>query len=174
MNVYVLSSTREGLPNTVLEAMAMEVPIVSTDVDGVREAVTHDREALLVPARNSAALAEGIERVLTDECLAGRLVAAARSRVENDFSFARRTADRRGPLSASPPRSGVTRIHPVYTQPIGSFEKKLHSPTRVCALPRLQNRRILRKFSPGKAGPSLAPIQSVGRQNCFHQHNFRQ
>jgi glycosyltransferase involved in cell wall biosynthesis len=91
MNVYVLSSTREGLPNTVLEAMAMEVPIVSTDVDGVKEAATHDREALLVPARDSAALAEGIERVLTDDALASRLVAAARRKVETEFSFARRT-----------------------------------------------------------------------------------
>src|SRR6185312_4814102 len=49
MDVYVLSSTREGLPNTVLEAMSLEVPIVSTDVDGVREAVTGEREAVLVP-----------------------------------------------------------------------------------------------------------------------------
>jgi glycosyltransferase involved in cell wall biosynthesis len=69
----------------------MEVPIVSTDVDGVKEAVTHDREALLVPARDSAALAEGIERVLTDDALASRLVAAGRQKVETEFSFARRT-----------------------------------------------------------------------------------
>ena len=59
MDVYVLSSTREGLPNTVLEAMAMEVPIVATDVDGVKEAVTDGREAILVPAQNSERLAAG-------------------------------------------------------------------------------------------------------------------
>ena len=90
MDVYVLSSTREGLPNTVLEAMAMETPIVSTDVDGVREAVAGDSEAILVPARDSAALAGGIERMLGDEALRRLLVANARRRIENDFSFARR------------------------------------------------------------------------------------
>jgi len=91
MDVYVLSSTREGLPNTVLEAMAMEVPIVSTDVDGVKEAVTDGREAILVPAQDAASLAAGIEKVLGDAGLRERLVRAARARVESEFSFAART-----------------------------------------------------------------------------------
>lgn len=91
MDVYVLSSTREGLPNTVLEAMAMEVPIVSTDVDGVKEAVTGDVHAVLVPAQDSAALAAGLESALDDEVLRRRLTHAARARVESDFSFTART-----------------------------------------------------------------------------------
>jgi glycosyltransferase involved in cell wall biosynthesis len=90
LDMYVLSSTREGLPNTVLEAMAMEVPIVATDVDGVGEAVRHDREALLVPARAPERLAEGIRAVLTNEPLGSRLRQAARARVTTEFSFARR------------------------------------------------------------------------------------
>jgi glycosyltransferase involved in cell wall biosynthesis len=90
IDLYVLSSTREGLPNTVLEAMAMEVPIVSTDVDGVREAVEHDREALLVPARQPHRLAEGIRSVLSDPDLARRLSRAAREKVEREFSFSSR------------------------------------------------------------------------------------
>ncbi len=91
MDVYVLSSTREGLPNTVLEAMAMEVPIVSTDVDGVKEAVTDGREALLVQAQSSEHLAAGIARVLDDATLREQLVRNARQRIEQDFSFAQRT-----------------------------------------------------------------------------------
>ncbi len=91
LDVYVLSSTREGLPNTVLEAMAMEVPIVSTDVDGVKEAVTDQEQAVLVPARDAERLALGIERVLDDAALRTRLVHNARRRVETEFSFARRT-----------------------------------------------------------------------------------
>lgn len=91
MDVYVLSSTREGLPNTVLEAMAMEVPIVATDVDGVREAVSDQSEAVLVPARDSAKLAAGIELLLDDADLRGRLVQGARHKVESEFSFAHRT-----------------------------------------------------------------------------------
>jgi len=91
MDLYALSSTREGLPNTVLEAMAMEVPIVSTDVDGVKEAVADDKEALLVPAQDSASLAAGIETMLNDPQLRTRLARAARERVESEFSFTSRT-----------------------------------------------------------------------------------
>lgn len=91
MDVYVLSSTREGLPNTVLEAMAMEVPIVSTDVDGVREAVTGGSEAILVPAQDSEELAKGIALMLDDSDLRNRLVRTARQKVESEFSFAQRT-----------------------------------------------------------------------------------
>lgn len=91
MDLYVLSSTREGLPNTVLEAMAMEVPIVSTDVDGVKEAVSDQREAFLVPPQDSPALAAGIERMLDDTELRQRLARQARQKVEAEFSFAHRT-----------------------------------------------------------------------------------
>ena len=66
MDVYVLSSTREGLPNTVLEAMAMEVPIVATDVDGVKEAVTDRMETPLVPPCDPQALSAGILAILED------------------------------------------------------------------------------------------------------------
>jgi glycosyltransferase involved in cell wall biosynthesis len=90
LDVYVLSSTREGLPNTVLEAMAMEVPIVATDVDGVSEAVTHGREALLVPAADSQRLAGSIRSLLVDPAQADRLCRAARERVTSEFSFAAR------------------------------------------------------------------------------------
>src|SRR5262249_35548936 len=90
MDVYVLSSTREGLPNTVLEAMAMEVPIVATDVDGVREAVVHDREASVVPSRDPKRLARGIQSILEDRELGKRLSRSAREKVEHEFSFASR------------------------------------------------------------------------------------
>lgn len=91
MDVYVLSSTREGLPNTVLEAMAMEVPIVATDVDGVSEAVTHDRDALLVPPCDPKGLADSIRTLVSDPALKDRLRHAARARVITDFSFTART-----------------------------------------------------------------------------------
>lgn len=90
LDVYVLSSTREGLPNTVLEAMAMEVPIVATDIDGVGEAVVHDRDALLVPPQDPKRLAEAVRTILSDDALRQRLRSAARRRVEEKFSFAER------------------------------------------------------------------------------------
>jgi glycosyltransferase involved in cell wall biosynthesis len=90
LDVYVLSSTREGLPNTVLEAMSMEVPIVATHVDGVCEAVTPNHEALVVPPRDPRRLAEGIRSLLQDTTLAARLCRAARSKVVSEFSFSAR------------------------------------------------------------------------------------
>ncbi len=90
MDVYVLSSTREGLPNTILEAMAMEVPIVATDVDGVGEAVIHDRDALLVPPRDARRLADGVLAILTNPSLAERLRRSAREKIEREFSFSSR------------------------------------------------------------------------------------
>lgn len=90
LDAYVLSSTREGLPNTVLEAMAMGVPIVATAVDGVEEAARHDHEALLVAPQDPAALASAIGNLLADPALRRRLTAAARTRVEKHFSFAGR------------------------------------------------------------------------------------
>jgi glycosyltransferase involved in cell wall biosynthesis len=90
MDVYALSSSREGLPNTVLEAMAMEVPIIATDVDGVGEAVRDGLEALLVPPRDPGRLAAALRTVLGDQALRQRLCRSARERVEREFSFASR------------------------------------------------------------------------------------
>lgn len=90
LDAYVLSSTREGLPNTVLEAMAMEVPIVATTVDGVVECVEDGKEARLVPPMQPDKLAEQVEVVLNDVNLKKDLTQAARQRVERDFSFANR------------------------------------------------------------------------------------
>jgi glycosyltransferase involved in cell wall biosynthesis len=118
MDVYALSSTREGLPNTVLEAMAMEVPIVSTDVDGVREAVSDGVEAVLVPARDSERLADAIDRVLGSPDLRAQLITQARKKVESSFSFASRTRRMedmyRRLLAADPPGDAPAQLADVH------------------------------------------------------------
>lgn len=63
-SVYVLPSYREGTPRSVLEAMAMGRPILTTDVPGCRETVRHERNGLLVPARNVAALQAAMVRMI--------------------------------------------------------------------------------------------------------------
>lgn len=68
--VVVLPSYREGTPRVLLEAAAMGKPIVTTDVPGCREVVQHERNGLLVPARESASLAAAIQRVLENPELA--------------------------------------------------------------------------------------------------------
>ena len=90
MDAYVLSSLREGLPNVVLEAMALEAPVVATRVAGVPMLVEDGRSGLVVEPGSSDALADGISRLCTDRPLADRLAQAARERVEERFSFARR------------------------------------------------------------------------------------
>jgi glycosyltransferase involved in cell wall biosynthesis len=66
MDVFVLSSHDEGMSNAILEAMAMEKPVVATDVGGTGEVVSEGVTGHLVPARDAEALARGIERVLED------------------------------------------------------------------------------------------------------------
>ena len=80
--LFVLSSTEEGLPGSVMEAQAAGVPVVATAVGGTPELVRHERTGLLVPARDPVALSAAILRLLRDPDLASRLAAAARADVQ--------------------------------------------------------------------------------------------
>ena len=85
-DLFVLPSLYEGLPVSVLEAMAACRPIVATGVGGTDEAVMHERTGLLVPPRDPASLAAAIRRLRADPALAQRLAQAGRERVEHEFS----------------------------------------------------------------------------------------
>ena len=74
-HVYVLPSYGEGMPRSVLEAMAMGRPILTTDVPGCRETVVPGRNGLLVPPRDAAALADGMLRMMAEPA---RLVSMGR------------------------------------------------------------------------------------------------
>jgi glycosyltransferase involved in cell wall biosynthesis len=78
MRVFALSSDHEGLPNSILEAAASGLPIVSTAVDGVKDIFTDGVDALLVPPHDTTALSSALERVLNDDDLAARLSLASR------------------------------------------------------------------------------------------------
>lgn len=64
--VFVLPSLFEGLPITLLEAMASATPIVVTDVDGIRDVIEHEVDGLLVPSRDPESLAKAIDALLSD------------------------------------------------------------------------------------------------------------
>ena len=85
-DLVVLPSLFEGLPVSVLEAMAAERPVIATAIGGTDEAITTEVTGLLVPPRDPSALAGAIRRLQGDPALAGRLAAAARARVERSFS----------------------------------------------------------------------------------------
>ncbi|PIE31848.1 hypothetical protein CSA56_17235 [candidate division KSB3 bacterium] len=63
-DLAVLSSLNEGLPVALIEAMASGTPVIATEVGGVGDLIQHERSGLLVPAKNSDALAAGIEKIL--------------------------------------------------------------------------------------------------------------
>lgn len=84
-DLFVCSSYEESFPRVVLEAGAFALPIVSSDVHGVPEIVRPEREALLVPPGDSAALAAAMIRVLQDDALARRLAQQARERIVRNF-----------------------------------------------------------------------------------------
>ena len=76
---------RDGLPNVLLEAMAHGLPIVSTTLAGVREAVVHGESGLLVSPEDEIGLADALERLFLDTALRGRLGSKARERVAERF-----------------------------------------------------------------------------------------
>jgi glycosyltransferase involved in cell wall biosynthesis len=73
LRVYVQCSEHEGLPNAVLEAASLGVPIVATNVGGLRDILKDSENALVVPRKDPEALAAAITELLSDEALARRL-----------------------------------------------------------------------------------------------------
>ncbi len=87
LDVFVLSSRREGLPNVLLEAMASRVPTIATPVGGVPNVVTHEQDALLVPVDNVDEMAVALTRLLNNESLQQELAHNAYRTVADRFSF---------------------------------------------------------------------------------------
>lgn len=93
-DVFVLASMTEGMPGSVLEAMAAGLPVVATDVPGTRELVEHERTGLLVRAGDPHQLAESIARLAGDSQLRRRFGDAGRALVEAKYSIAVLTEQR--------------------------------------------------------------------------------
>jgi glycosyltransferase involved in cell wall biosynthesis len=87
-DVFVLSSESEGMPMSVLEAMAAGLPVVASAVGGVPEVVRDGETGALVPPRDPVALAEAIRLLVADPALRQRFGDAGRRRVEREFAVA--------------------------------------------------------------------------------------
>jgi len=85
MDVYVQPSVAEGMPNSVLEAMAAGLPVVATAVGGTPEVVLDGQTGLLVAPGDPSALADALLSLLADRRLAERFGRASRARVETHF-----------------------------------------------------------------------------------------
>jgi len=88
-SVYVLPSYREGIPRSVLEAMAMARPVITTDAPGCRETIEHGKSGYLVPVRDVHALAEAMEHFLQHPERIPQMGREARKRVEEVFDVRR-------------------------------------------------------------------------------------
>lgn len=84
-SVYVLPSYHEGMPRTVLEAMSMGRPIVTTDAPGCRETVVEGKNGYLVPIKDSRALSQAMERFLIDPSLIPEMGQQSRRLAEERF-----------------------------------------------------------------------------------------
>jgi colanic acid/amylovoran biosynthesis glycosyltransferase len=85
-SVVARDGDREGIPNTILEAMAAGLPVVATRHGGIPELIEHERTGLLVPERDPEALAAATQRLLNSEDLAANLQQAATRHVRDHFS----------------------------------------------------------------------------------------
>lgn len=92
MDCFVLSSLREGLPNVVLEALAMEVPVVATRVAGIPRILRHEDNGLIVAKAAPTEIAAALRCLLDDAALRQRLARAGRQTVVDGYGFDSRMA----------------------------------------------------------------------------------
>jgi glycosyltransferase involved in cell wall biosynthesis len=109
---------RDGLPNVIQEALALGTPVISTDVTGIPEVVRDGERGLLVPQRDSSALADALERLLADAGLRVRLAEQARRFMESEFDIHRNTARRRAMFRAAIERSRREKIESPSSGPL--------------------------------------------------------
>jgi glycosyltransferase involved in cell wall biosynthesis len=88
-DLYCLPSLWEGLPNSLLEAMALGLPVVASGVDGVPEAVTSGKDGLLVPPAKPGALAAALKKLAADGPMRIALGANAKAAVSERFTLRR-------------------------------------------------------------------------------------
>jgi glycosyltransferase involved in cell wall biosynthesis len=87
--IFVLPSRTEAFPNSVMEAMAMRLPVVASDVGGIPELIEHGRNGVLVPPGDERALAAAVLDLFRNPARASRLAASARATIEARYSFER-------------------------------------------------------------------------------------
>lgn len=86
-DIFTMPSTWEGFGVSALEACAMELPVVASDVHGIPDVIVHDRTGILTPARDVGALADAIARLIADAELRRRMGAAGRAFVAKHYRW---------------------------------------------------------------------------------------
>jgi len=89
-DIFALSSLREGLPNVLLEAMALEVPCIATRIAGIPKLIQHGENGMLVDAGDQAGFTRGLLNLIENPIRRGELAFAGRRTIESRYSFASR------------------------------------------------------------------------------------
>jgi glycosyltransferase involved in cell wall biosynthesis len=100
-DVFCLTSFTEGVPVVLMEAMAMELPIVASGIMGIPELVEHERSGLLVPPARPDLLADAIERLAADPALRRRYGSRGREKVRAEFDVDRSAQQLRALLAGA-------------------------------------------------------------------------
>jgi glycosyltransferase involved in cell wall biosynthesis len=86
-DLYVMPSAREGLSNSVLEALSSGLPVVATTSGGTPDVIRHLQEGYLIPPNDGDALQQAMLDMLADDALRSRLAAQGRQRILAEYSF---------------------------------------------------------------------------------------
>ena len=97
-DLFVLSSILEGMPNVVMEAMAMQRPVVATDVNGVRELMVDGKTGIIVPPKDPVALAAAIADIIDNPDMPAEFGNAGYERVKREFTMSAMTSNLEGYL----------------------------------------------------------------------------
>jgi glycosyltransferase involved in cell wall biosynthesis len=89
-DLFFLSSRREGICNSLLEAMAMGLPIVATDAGGTKELIINDKTGCMVAAGEAEAMARAAVALIRNETLRKKMGKDARNHIKQKFSFSSR------------------------------------------------------------------------------------
>ncbi len=93
---------RDGIPNVLVEAMASQVPVVSTSISGIPELIASGSEGMLVEPRDPTALADALQVAIQDRARAAAMAAAGRAKVEKGFDLVTNTSRLRALFSGAP------------------------------------------------------------------------
>ena len=102
LDIFVMISEPAGCPNASLEAMAAGLPIIATDWGGAAEQIRPGLTGLLVPARNTPALATALIELATNQVRRHELATAARAHIESHFTLDRMVQDYRRVCGLTP------------------------------------------------------------------------
>ena len=87
MDIFMMTSSFEGLPIAMLEAMSMECAIVATSAGGIKEVIRNNKDGITVDVANWQSISEHVNKLINDQALLEKFKKAARLRVVNSFSL---------------------------------------------------------------------------------------